>query len=398
VADAQCQRFTPMLAAWYTALKSQGVDLEIVFISSDKDEESFKHYFETMPWLAMPFSARELKDKLSRKLKVSGIPTLVVAGQDGEVYNRSGRDLVMSDPGGKGFPWKPPTLREALGTTFVRSDGTVVPIEALAGKYIALAFSAHWCPPCRAFTVPVLKPVYERARAAGKPWEVIFVSSDRDKASFDAYFGEQPWLAVPYDAEGRARKEALSQYFEVEGIPTLIMLDPELRVVNKALRGAVSKDPEASEFPWAPKPVQSLEEGVESINETPALIAVMDDEGAATQAVFAQVLGELAVNHLAAVKNGASEEALFLAATDKSQVLEQVRAICGLASRPAGVRTLCSGDMCMKLNNSTALVLLDIPNGCYYELKDELTHDNMAAFWHQYQKGGLADQRMQLGQ
>jgi hypothetical protein len=29
-----------MLATWYSALKSQGVDLEIVFISSDKDEES----------------------------------------------------------------------------------------------------------------------------------------------------------------------------------------------------------------------------------------------------------------------------------------------------------------------------------------------------------------------
>lgn len=37
---AQCQRFTPMLATWYSVLKSQGVNLEIVFISSDKDEES----------------------------------------------------------------------------------------------------------------------------------------------------------------------------------------------------------------------------------------------------------------------------------------------------------------------------------------------------------------------
>jgi nucleoredoxin len=350
-----------------------------------------------MPWLAMPFAARDLKDRLARKLKISGIPTLVVAGQEGVVYNSNGRDLVMSDPAGKRFPWKPPTLREALGTHFVRNDGTVVPIEALAGKYLALVFSAHWCPPCREFTVPVLKPVYERARAAGKPWEIIFVSSDRDRASFDSYFGEQPWLAVPYDDEGRARKEALSAFFEVEGIPSCIMLDPSMQVVNKALRGAVSKDPEALEFPWAPKPVQSLEEGVESINETPALIALMDEEGGATQAVFAQVLGELAVEHNAAVSKGAAEEALFLAATDKSDVLRQVRAICGLASRPAGVRTLCSGDMCMKLNNSTTLVLLDIPSGCFYELKDELTHANIAAFFHQYQKGGLADQRVTLG-
>merc|ERR1711924_153260 len=28
--------------------------------------------------------------------------------------------------------------------------------------------------------------------------EVIFVSSDRDQASFDSYFGEMPWQCLPY--------------------------------------------------------------------------------------------------------------------------------------------------------------------------------------------------------
>ena len=48
------------------------------------------------------------------------------------------------------------------GQTLVKADGTKVgATEGIAGKNIVcLYFSAHWCPPCRAFT-PVLKDFYE---------------------------------------------------------------------------------------------------------------------------------------------------------------------------------------------------------------------------------------------
>jgi len=38
-----------------------GDKLEIVFISSDRGEADWKGYFAEMPWLALPFSARDLK-------------------------------------------------------------------------------------------------------------------------------------------------------------------------------------------------------------------------------------------------------------------------------------------------------------------------------------------------
>lgn len=63
-------------------------------------------------------------------------------------------------------------------------------------------FSAHWYPPCRAFT-PHLAKKYETWKKAGHPFEIIFVSSDRDKSSFDDYYKEMPWLTVPYDDEER---------------------------------------------------------------------------------------------------------------------------------------------------------------------------------------------------
>lgn len=58
-----CRQFTPRLAEWYNNFKktSNGSNLEIVFVSSDGDEESFKNYYDEMPWLALPYSKRDKK-------------------------------------------------------------------------------------------------------------------------------------------------------------------------------------------------------------------------------------------------------------------------------------------------------------------------------------------------
>lgn len=100
------------------------------------------------------------------------------------------------------------------------------------------------CPPCKRFT-PKLAESYKKLVAGGAKLEVIFVSSDRDQAGFDAYFGEMPWLAVPFEA--REAKAKLSSMFGVEGIPTLILLDPALKTVNADARNAVDA---GRDFPW----------------------------------------------------------------------------------------------------------------------------------------------------
>ena len=35
--------------------------LEVVFVSSDKDQSQFDEYFKEMPWLALDFADRDLK-------------------------------------------------------------------------------------------------------------------------------------------------------------------------------------------------------------------------------------------------------------------------------------------------------------------------------------------------
>ena len=108
-----CRGFTPQLAKWYTDdLKAKG--LEVVFVSSDEDEDAFKSYFGEMPWTALPFADRERKKTLSSTYGVEGIPTLVILDAQGNIINKNARNAISSDPTGHDFPWKPQSLREIM--------------------------------------------------------------------------------------------------------------------------------------------------------------------------------------------------------------------------------------------------------------------------------------------
>ena len=92
-------------------------------------------------------------------------------------------------------------LASILGDTLVKKDKTTVQVSDITGpgKVVGLYFSAHWCPPCRAFT-PQFAEWYQafKKTANGANLEVVFVSSDRDEKSFQEYFNEMPWLALDY--------------------------------------------------------------------------------------------------------------------------------------------------------------------------------------------------------
>jgi nucleoredoxin len=76
-----CKGFSPMLVDFYNSCKD---DLDIVFVSSDRDEKSFSDYYQKlMPFLAvMPAfngeEARKRHMKLAETFQIKGIPTLIV--------------------------------------------------------------------------------------------------------------------------------------------------------------------------------------------------------------------------------------------------------------------------------------------------------------------------------
>mmetsp|Transcript_12111 Transcript_12111/g.21266 ORF Transcript_12111/g.21266 Transcript_12111/m.21266 type:complete len:303 (+) Transcript_12111:98-1006(+) len=136
-----------------------------------------------------------------------------------------------------------------LGDTLLQpgGDGTVSTSEALKSKTVGLYFSAHWCPPCRRFT-PQLAKKYKALKEAGKDFEIVFVSSDRDEDAFDKYHSEMPWLALPF--QSRDKKSALSARYNVSGIPTLVVLDSSGETITEDGRMAVSSKSYIEEFPW----------------------------------------------------------------------------------------------------------------------------------------------------
>uniref|UniRef100_A0A7S1QQ79 protein-disulfide reductase n=1 Tax=Alexandrium catenella TaxID=2925 RepID=A0A7S1QQ79_ALECA len=88
-----CRGFTPVLAKAYTDYTAG--DVEVVFVSSDKDEQSFNEYYGSMPWAALPYNQRDLKGKVAGRHSITGIPALVVLKPDGTVACENGRGEVQ---------------------------------------------------------------------------------------------------------------------------------------------------------------------------------------------------------------------------------------------------------------------------------------------------------------
>ncbi|XP_030847161.1 nucleoredoxin [Strongylocentrotus purpuratus] len=249
-----CRSFTPKLAEFYKAFaKKNESKLEIVFVSSDRDQGEFDGYFKDMTWLSLPFSDRDRKEKLGEMFSVKGIPTFIILDSEtGAIVCSEARDEVMDDPEGEDFPWKKiMALIELLGEKLQGAGGAEVETSSLcgSGRYVGLYFSAHWCPPCRKFT-PKLAEFYEAftKKNEGK-LEIVFVSADGKLEEFDDYFKEMPWLSLPY--ADRDREGKLSTKFEVQGIPTFIILDSETGdVICSEARDEVMGDPEGANFPW----------------------------------------------------------------------------------------------------------------------------------------------------
>merc|ERR1711967_180306 len=112
--------------------------------------------------------------------------------------------------------------------------GALVCVRSLGKDHVMVYFSAHWCPPCRGYT-PELSSAYEASAKKDKT-AIVFVSSDRDQAGFDEYYGEMSFFAMPFAQ--RDLKGAISEKYGVRGIPTLVLLDGKGDLVEGNIRGS----------------------------------------------------------------------------------------------------------------------------------------------------------------
>ncbi|KAF8408257.1 hypothetical protein HHK36_007406 [Tetracentron sinense] len=264
--------FTPKLIELYEKLKEREESFEVVLIPLDEDEESFNECFGGMPWLALPVKDKTC-EKLVRYFELSTLPTLVIIGPDGKTLNSNVAEVV-EEHGVQAYPFTPEKFAELAALEkakqeaqtlesilvvgdrdfVIGKDGATIPVPELVGKNILLYFSAHWCPPCRAFLPKMIK-VYHEIKEKDDAFEVIFISSDKDQVSFDEFFSTMPWLALPF---GDERKKFLSRKFKVQGIPSVIAIGPTGKTITKDARELLMNHG-ADAYPFTSERLEEIE-------------------------------------------------------------------------------------------------------------------------------------------
>lgn len=142
-------------------------------------------------------------------------------------------------------------IKTLLGSEFRDAKGNKVDVSRLAGKkLIAVYFSAHWCPPCRAFT-PVLVQAAKKWLQNKDPIEVVFVSRDHGEKEMDEYMRvmDMPWIALPFQS---AQGQKISKDYKVSGIPALLVFDANGKLIDGNARGTVTQQGEAALKKWLP--------------------------------------------------------------------------------------------------------------------------------------------------
>ena len=89
-------------------------------------------------------------------------------------------------------------------------------------------------------------------------FEVIFISIDRSKEEFQASLSAMPWLAIPYSDTAR---QELTRIFAVKGIPTLLILGMDGKVLKTDGRTAISAYG-ATAFPFTESRVSEVDEAL----------------------------------------------------------------------------------------------------------------------------------------
>ncbi len=104
--------------------------------------------------------------------------------------------------------------------------------SSFRGKILVIDFWASWCGPCRQ-EIPHMKEIYEIYKNKGV--EFLAVSVDKGTKEWEKAMSQEG-MTWPQVIAPNSGKEIMQQY-QFSGIPFIILLDKEGRIVAKHLRG-----------------------------------------------------------------------------------------------------------------------------------------------------------------
>lgn len=118
------------------------------------------------------------------------------------------------------------------------TDGKPIDAAQYRGKTLLISFWAKWAGPAQR-DLPEVAKVYEKNKAKG--FEVVGVCLDNDKADLDAFLKATPlpWAQV---FEPGGMESRLAVEFGIISLPTMILVDPDGKVINRNIRSAADLD------------------------------------------------------------------------------------------------------------------------------------------------------------
>jgi thiol-disulfide isomerase/thioredoxin len=111
-------------------------------------------------------------------------------------------------------------------------DGSTHDLADLRGRLVLVNFWATWCPPCRR-EMPSLERLYQQLRDRGLTVLAVDVGEDPDTVfAFTGQLEPAPSFPLLLDSESRAVED-----WRVKGLPTSFLIDPQGRVIFRAVGG-----------------------------------------------------------------------------------------------------------------------------------------------------------------
>lgn len=361
-----CRTYTPKLAEQY---KKGDLGLTIIFNSWDRDQAAFDSYYAEHPWAAIPFRFKDALESSKAFDQPRGIPSLMLFNEKGEMYQPNGRSMISTRP----FPYADPSFEEVLGSVIDQEHKPVDVATLKSKKYFGLYFSAHWCPPCRAFT-PQLAKFVKDFKETRDDFEFIFCSSDRDEESFKEYFATMGFLGLNVfgSEQGSQMKAFLSEKMGVRGIPHLAIVDSEGNLICRNARSMVADDPKGKDFPWKTPAVQDIDKTLEGINELPSFV------------LFAETKSESEQETLLGYMNAHATEQ---EAKDERECMHFIsKKKCEIGSRVASITG----------NKGDVLILVVIQKGEYYHFPLPESNESVGKIWKEYQEGVLKAEKLAM--
>ncbi|GAB2297385.1 hypothetical protein Dimus_031492 [Dionaea muscipula] len=285
-----CRGFTPILSDVYNQLSSSKGDFEVVFVSSDNEEDAFDGYFSKMPWLAVPFSDHETNARLSELFEVTGIPNLVIIDASGKISSSEGVKLVRKF-GAEAYPFTLERInqleeekkrRQTLKTLLcsdsrdyvLSNDGTEIPISELEGQIVGLYFAVTCYGRCVEFSKKLVE-VYHHIKERGEKFEVVVIPLDGDEEGFKQGFASMPWFSLPFKDQTCKK---LVEYFELRNIPWLVILGEDGKTLMDDATDLIDGHG-AQAYPFTPDKVAELAEIEKAKLESQTLESLLVTEG-----------------------------------------------------------------------------------------------------------------------